>query len=58
MRGLWAQKHVFINLVDHIQIQRYLRFYEIEMNVINYSCDFENKIIARIRALQEFVVAW
>ena len=56
MRGLRAQKLVFINLVDHILIQRYIG-YEIEMCVINYSCDFENKIIARIRALPEFLVA-
>ena len=59
MTGLRAQKYIFINLVDQNQFQCCLRFivHKIEMDVINDCCNFENKIIAQTRVLQESLVA-
>ena len=62
MTGLLAQKHKFTNLVDQNQFQCWLRFerfivHKIEMDVISDCCNFENKIIAQTRVLQESLVA-
>ena len=51
-----VQRSTAICLVEHRFLNTRI-VYKVEMDVIDYGCYFENKIIAQTRVLQESLVA-